>query len=81
MAHLPKDDAIQLFNDNRKRDWSGFEQVLQQRKGKAEGISDNLIDLMMPISEQFAQAHRPYPNSADELQKVINEEFAKEHAL
>ena len=81
MAHLPMDDAVQLFDDNKQRNWPGFEQVLKQHKGKADGISDNLIDLMMPISEHFAQAKRPYPNSPDELQRVINDEFTKEHAL
>ena len=81
MAHLPIDDARALFNDNKQKTWSGLYQVLQQRKGKAEGISDALIDLMFPISQRFAQENRPYPNSPEELQRMINEEFARVHAV
>lgn len=81
MAHLPMDDAQVLFQDNKQRTWSGLHSVLQQRKGKAEGISDNLIDLMMPITQRFAQQNKPYPNSPMELQRVINEEFEKVHAV
>ncbi len=77
MAHLPMDDARMLFDDNKQKTWSGLRQVLQQRKGKAEGISDNLISMMMPISERMMQSNRPYPSSAQELQTVINEELAK----
>ena len=81
MAHLPLDDAQALFQDNKQKSWSGLHQVLQQRKGKAEGISDALIDLMMPIAQRFAAENRPYPGSPGELQQVINEEFVRVHAV
>ncbi len=77
MAHLPIDDAEMLFNDNKQKNWSGLLNVLKQRKGKAEGISDTLIDLMMPITQRFEQMHKPYPNSAEGLQEVLNDELAK----
>jgi len=77
MAHLPIDDAEMLFNDNKQMSWSGLLNVLKQRKGKAEGISDTLIDLMMPITQRFAQSNKPYPNSAEGLQEVLNDELAK----
>ncbi len=77
MAHLPIDDAEMLFNDNKEHNWSGLFNVLQKRKGKAEGISDNLIVLMMPISQRFQQSGEPYPNSAEGLQEILNDELAK----
>lgn len=77
MAHLPIDDAEMLFNDNKQRNWPGLLNALKQRKGKAEGISDTLITLMMPIAQSFAQSNTPYPNSAEGLQEVLNDELAK----
>lgn len=77
MAHLPMDDARILFNDNKQRSWSGFSQVLKQHKGKTDGISDKLIDLMMPISQRMEQAKKPFPSSAQELQSMLNTELEK----
>ncbi len=77
MAHLPMDDAELLFNDNKQKTWSGLSSVLQQRKGKAEGISDTLITMMMPIAKHMDQARMPYPNSAKELDDMLNVELAK----
>lgn len=77
MAHLPIDDAEMLFNDNKQKNWSGLLEVLKQRKGKSEGISDNLITMMMPIAQSMAQSKKAYPNSAEGLQEVLNEQLAK----
>lgn len=77
MAHLPMDDARMLFDDNKEKTWMGLHHVLQRRKGKAEGISDTLITMMMPIAERMAQMQRPFPGSAKELQQVLNDELAK----
>ncbi len=77
MAHLPMDDAKALFGDNKQKSWSGLSQVLQQRRGKAEGISDTLIVMMMPIVQRLDQSKRPYPDSIQELQKILNDELAK----
>ena len=77
MAHLPIDDAEMLFNDNKQQNWPGLLNVLKQRRGKAEGISDTLIVMMMPIVQRFEQSHKAYPNSAEGLQEVLNDELAK----
>jgi hypothetical protein len=77
MAHLPMDDARILFNDDREKTWSGFSQVLKQHKGKTDGISDNLIQMMMPISQRMEQSKRSFPGSAQELQSMINKELEK----
>ena len=77
MAHMPMDDAVLLFNDNKYRTWSGLEHVLQQRKGKAEGISDTLISMLMPMVHDMAQSGLPYPNSAKELSEELNKRLEK----
>ncbi len=77
MAHLPIDDAEMLFNDNKQHNWSGMLSVLKARKGKAEGISDTLISMLMPIVQRFDQSHVAYPNSPEGLQEIFNDELAK----
>ena len=77
MAHLPIDDAEMLFNDNRQKNWSGMLSVLRHRKGKAEGISDNLITMLMPIVQRFEDSNMAYPNSPEGLQEVFNDELRK----
>ena len=77
MAHLPIDDAEMLFSDNKKKNWSGMLGVLRERKGESEGISDNLIGMLMPIVQHFQQSGVAYPNSAEGLQEVLNDELQK----
>ncbi len=77
MAHLPIDDAEMLFSDNKQHNWSGLFNVLQKRQGKSEGISDNLIVMMMPIVQRFEQSNKAYPNSPEGLQEILNDELAK----
>ncbi len=77
MAHLPMDDARVLFADNKQMSWSGLMQVFQARKGKAEGISDTLITMLMPAVQQAAQANQPYPDSPDGLYNELNRMLTK----
>jgi len=71
------DDARALFDSNKEKSWSGLSKELQRRRGKAEGISDTLIIMMMPIVQHLQEAHRPYPESPQELYDVLNAELAK----
>jgi hypothetical protein len=77
MAHLPFDDAESLFRDNKAKSWAGLEQELQQRKGKAEGISDNLVGMLMPIVQKMIQSKQDYPDSPQDLQNVLNQQLMK----
>lgn len=76
MAHLPRDDARALFNWTSPKTWNAFSRVLHEHKGKVDGISDALIDLMIPIVHQFEQTGRPFPNTPEQLQDVLNQELA-----
>lgn len=77
MAHIPADDVQQLFHDNKQKSWSGLLSVLQQRKGKAEGIEDSIIDSLTIVTKRLEQAHETYPGSSDQLQRVLENEMAK----
>ncbi|MGQ9681189.1 MAG: hypothetical protein ACUVX9_01495 [Anaerolineae bacterium] len=81
MAHLPMDDAVTLFEDNKAHTWNGLSQTLRQHKGKTDGISDNLIDMMMPIVDQMAATNQPYPDSAQMLDQQLNQALAKMPAM
>jgi hypothetical protein len=76
MAHLPVDDARELFDQTNPKTWEAFHRVLQEHWGKAQGIENNLVALMEPISRQLEQSGRPFPSTPQELQEIINHEFA-----
>ncbi len=76
MAHVPRDDAEQLFRETNPKTWDQLQRVLQQHKGKAEGIRDNLIDLLIPMCQDFARSGKPFPNSDQELESALNQALA-----
>ncbi len=76
MAHVPIDDARTLFEETNPRTWAQFHKVLQQHKGKADGISDTLIDLMMQMVPHFEQTHQSFPSTPQELQDLLNRRLA-----
>jgi len=73
MAHIPMDDVQALWNATPHHDWASLHRTLEQRKGKAEGISDRLIDLLLPITQQWAQSHHPFPDSPQRLYDMLNQ--------
>ncbi len=75
VAHIPMDDIQQLWNDTPSHDWSSFHETLQRHKGKVDGISDRLIDLLLPVSEQMARSGRPFPESPQQLYEVLNQQI------
>jgi len=77
MAHIPQDDVRQLFEENKQHNWSGLHQVLQQHKGKAEGIEDSIVDSLLITTKQLEQSKQPYPGSADQMQRVLENELSK----
>jgi len=74
MAHVPIDDAEQLFRETNPKTWPEFFKVVQQHKGKANGISDTLIDLMMQMRPKLE--HLSFPQSPKDLQDMLNRELA-----
>ena len=77
MAHVPMDDVRQLFNDNKQKSWTGLQQTLKQHKGKTNDIEDSIIDTLMLITQRLVQAKEPYPNSPEQMQRVLEYEMSK----
>ncbi len=75
MAHIPVDDVQTLWNDTPQRGWSALHRTLQQHKGKVDGISDSLIDMLMPIAQRFAQSGQPYPDSPQKMYELLNQQI------
>mgnify|MGYP005868154105 CR=1 FL=1 len=76
MAHIPADDVRQLFNENKGKSWRSFHTVLEQHKGKANGIEDSVVDLLLLLTPHFEESKLPYPISAEEMQRMIESEIA-----
>jgi len=77
MAHVPLDDARQLFQWTNPKTWAEFHKVVQEHKGKIDGISDALIDLMLPMSRYFEEHHTPFPNTPEALEQLLNHRLAE----
>jgi hypothetical protein len=73
MAHIPMDDIRELWRQTPTHSWSALHKTLQAHKGKTEGISDSLVDMMLLITRAEEQAGNPYPDSADQLYNVLNQ--------
>ena len=73
MIHIPADDVRVLFDQNKDENWSGLRQVLKQRQGKAEGIEDSIIDTLLVITPILEQSNEPYPGSAEQMQRVLED--------
>jgi len=77
MAHVPIDDARNLFDWTTPKTWSEFLRVLQQQRGKANGISDALIDVTMPIAQRFERSGKPFPSTPEQLQELLNQKLKR----
>jgi len=77
MAHIPSDDIQVLFQENTQHSWSGLRQVLKQRQGKAEGIEDSIVNMLLIISQNLERSNQPYPGSVDQMQRVLDNELNK----
>ncbi|MCL6431681.1 MAG: hypothetical protein K6V36_12620 [Anaerolineae bacterium] len=75
--HIPRDDVVQLFNENKQKTWSSLHSILQQHKGKAEGIEDSIIDTLLIVTRRLEQMNEPYPGSPDQMQRVFENELSK----
>lgn len=77
MIHIPQDDVRQLFDENKQHSWSSLHKILQQHKGKAEGIEDSVIDSLMIVTRRLDSSGEAYPGSSDQLQRVLENELSK----
>ncbi|HET7037108.1 MAG TPA: hypothetical protein VFI42_15590 [Thermomicrobiaceae bacterium] len=75
MAHIPKDDIQQLWNALPSRNWSSLHKWLEHQKGTTNGISDNLVDDMLRLSQRNEQSGKSFPSSMDQLYQELNSEL------
>jgi len=77
MAHIPSDDVQVLFQENTQHSWSGLRQILKQRQGKAEGIEDSIVNMLLIITQNLERSNQPYPGSVDQMQRILDNELNK----
>lgn len=77
MAHIPTDDVRQLFQENKEKSWSGLHKVLQQHRGKAEGIEDAVVTSLIMLTRRMMETNQPYPLSSEEMQRMLDSELTK----
>ena len=77
MAHIPSDDVQVLVQENTQHSWSGLRQILKQRQGKAEGIEDSIVNMLLIITQNLERSNQPYPGSVDQMQRILDNELNK----
>ncbi len=76
MAHIPMDDVSVLWNETHQHNWKAFHETVRRHKGKTNGISDALIDMLSEVSQRFERSGQPYPDSAQKMYDLLNQEIA-----
>jgi hypothetical protein len=79
-AHLPVDDARQLYTENTARTWSGLLRVVEEHRDRADGIENELILMLVPVIKHLAQSGVHYPFDVDDFLRVINQAMAQDYA-
>lgn len=79
MAHVPIDDIQELWNWTPQHNWSALHKTLQEHVSTAQGISNNLVEAMLHISEQEQQAGHKYPESPKQLYDLMNSRIEKDY--
>jgi hypothetical protein len=69
------DDIQELWTETPHHSWKALHDTLQHHKGKAEGISDNLVDLMLQISQSFEKSGKSFPSSPQQLYDELNQQI------
>lgn len=80
MAHIPMGDIQELWNQTNDHSWKGLHSTLQQHKGKAQGISNDLVHAMLDITGRLEKEGKPYPASTQKLYDVLNDQLQHQHA-
>jgi hypothetical protein len=77
MAHIPMDDIEKLWQQSPQHNWQEFQRVLEQHKGKAEGVADQLVADMQKMAAEFQKSNKPFPSSPQELYNELNQQLHK----
>lgn len=78
MIHVPMDDIEELWNDLPEQNWESLKNELMQRKGKTEGISNNLINMMIDIAKDKEGSDESFPKNSEELYELFNSEILED---
>jgi len=73
MAHIPMDDTDILWQETADKSWGGLEKTLQTHKGKTNGISDELVGMMIDEAKKMESSGTPFPDSPKKLNEVLNQ--------
>ncbi|MCL6431683.1 MAG: hypothetical protein K6V36_12630 [Anaerolineae bacterium] len=77
MAHLPDGEAERLYMENQERSWQGLHRVIERRRKRPEGLSESLIEALLPVIQRLAESPCRYPESARGLANELNGILAK----
>ncbi|MGH2447643.1 MAG: hypothetical protein ACRDFS_03445 [Chloroflexota bacterium] len=74
MAHMTMGDAKELWSQA-PHDWQGLHQAIEQRQGKAEGISNTVIDQLAKLTANKQSSGQSFPSSPEQMYEMFNSEM------
>ena len=72
MSHVPMGDIQSLWNWTPDHNWSALIKTLQDHISTTEGISNNLIVMMLHHAKKLEQENKKYPDNPRELYDMMN---------
>lgn len=79
-AHIPLDDARELFSETSDHSWKGLMSTVEKHLNTTQGIANNVILMLVPVIKKFESSNTPYPSTFDEFVRVIDQQMATEYA-
>lgn len=79
-AHVPMDDARQLWSENKQPNWSSLLLIVEAHRDKTEGIANNVVLMLIPVIKKLEQSGTPYPNTFEDFLNLLNRGMMKEFA-
>lgn len=77
-AHVPIDDARQLWQENQQPTWANLLQVVEGHRNKTQGIANNVVLMLLPVIKRLEQSNTPYPSRFEDFVNVLNSGMLKE---
>lgn len=72
MAHIPMGEISRLWNELPQHTWQALHQAIAAHTDQADGISNDLIDLVLRLTKGFEREGKPFPGSQDQLYEELN---------
>lgn len=74
MAHVSVNQIEEVWKSTAVKNWPALRHTLQDYKDeKIDGITDDLVDVLISVVDDLESSYQSYPTSVEELHRILNE--------